>query len=113
MAARCLCLLCLAASVFAPEALGKDRIRLSIKNEYVVKVDFGMLGKVSRDGSDKAEGLLELQGDEYVGVVTAEVGSNQTTVGLGGVGNCGPGRSRTLLSVFTSESMSCPSIGPM
>jgi hypothetical protein len=92
MATRYLCVLCLAASAFAPDALAKDRIRISIKNEYVAKVDFGMLGKVSRDGSDKAEGLLELQGDEYVGVVTAEVGSNQTTVGLGGIGNCGPGR---------------------
>lgn len=91
MTIRYLWLLCLVASALGTGALAEDRIRISVKNEYIAKVDFGMLGKVSRDGTDEANGVLERQGDQYVGMVSAEVKSNQTIVGLGGVGNCGPG----------------------
>lgn len=92
MATRFLCLLCLAASVNATATLAQDRIRISIKNEYITTLNFGVLGKGSRDGSDKVEGVLQRRGDQYSGIVTAVVGSTQQMSGLGGVGNCGPAR---------------------
>lgn len=64
------------------------RIRISIKNEYDAKVDFGVLGKALRNGTDRAEGVLQRQGNKYVGVVTASVDSTQTLTGMSG--NCGP-----------------------
>jgi hypothetical protein len=64
------------------------RIRVSIKNEYEVALNFGPLGKGSRSGTDRAEGVLERQGTGYVGIVTASVDSTQTMSGL--TGNCGP-----------------------
>ena len=75
-------------TVTAPLAGGG--IRVSIKNEYVAKLNFGPLGKGSRDGTDTAEGVLQRQGDKYVGVVDAAVDSNQTLTGM--IGRCGPAR---------------------
>jgi hypothetical protein len=101
-------------------AAAQDRIRISIKNEYITTLNFGVLGKGSRDGMDTAEGVLEfrenfdertteefeeesqedadvlgeLQTRRYVGIVTAFVSSTQTLAGLGGVGSCGPGNYR-------------------
>ncbi len=63
-------------------------IRISIKNEYDAKFDFGLLGKGSRDGTDTAAGVLRRQGNTYVGTVDAAVDSNQTVSGLGQ--KCGP-----------------------
>jgi len=65
-------------------------IRISIKNEYDVKLNFGPLGKGSRDGTDRVEGVLKRQGSKYVGIVDAVVVSTQTMAGL--VGGCGPAR---------------------
>ncbi len=90
MATRFLCLLCLAASVHATAALAQDRIRISIKNEYLATLNFGVLGKGSRDGTDKVDGVLERRGGQYIGIVTADVDSKQQMSGLGGVGSCGP-----------------------
>lgn len=92
MATRFLCLLCLVASVHATAALAQDRIRIDIKNEYHAKLNFGVLGKSSREGKDTVEGVLELQGSQYIGIVTADVDSTLHTAGLGGVGSCGPAR---------------------
>ena len=67
---------------------GGGGIRISIRNEYVAKFDFGPLGKGSRNGTDTAEGVLRRQGNQYVGIVDAAVDSDQT---LGGLGQkCGP-----------------------
>ena len=88
MTSKILCLLWLAATLNAPAALAKDRIRISIKNDYEVSLNFGVLGKGSREGTDTADGVLELQAGEYQGIVTAWVSSTQTMAGLGGVGSC-------------------------
>jgi hypothetical protein len=69
---------------------GSGGLRVSIKNEYVAKLNFGPLGKGSRDGTDTAEGVLRRQGNTYVGIVDAAVDSNQTLSGL--TGSCGPAR---------------------
>jgi len=74
----------------AGRAAAPGAIRISIKNEYDVKLNFGVLGKGARDGTDRAEGVLKRQGSEYVGIVDAVVVSNQTMAGL--VGGCGPAR---------------------
>jgi hypothetical protein len=63
-------------------------IRISITNVYEVALDFGPLGNGSRDGTDKAEGVLKRQGRDYVGIVEANVVSNQAMHGL--IGGCGP-----------------------
>ncbi len=91
MATRILCLFCLAASLHSTEALAQERFRISIKNEYIVTLNFGPLGKGSRDGTDTVGGVLERQGNKYAGIVTASVNSTQTLSGLGGIGSCGPG----------------------
>lgn len=75
-------------TVTAPSARGG--LRISIKNEYVAKLNFGPLGKGSRDGTDTAEGALARQGNQYVGIVDATVDSNQTLTGM--IGSCGPAR---------------------
>jgi hypothetical protein len=94
MPSKILCLLWLAATFNAPLALAQDRIRISIKNDYNASVDFGVLGKVLREGTDTADGVLEFQAGKYTGVVEAWVSSTQTVTGLGGVGSCGPGTYR-------------------
>ena len=94
MLSKTLCLLFLAMTLNAPLALAKDRIRISIKNDYDVALNFGLLGKGTRNGTDTADGVLELQAGEYKGIVTAWVTSTQTMTGLGGVGSCGPGSYR-------------------
>jgi len=94
MPSKKLCLLFLAVTLNAPVALAQDRIRISIKNEYNTTLDFGVLGKGSREGTDTADGVLEFQAGEYKGIVTAWVSSTQTLAGLGGVGSCGPGTYR-------------------
>jgi hypothetical protein len=63
-------------------------IRISIKNEYEAKLNFGPLGQGSRDGIDTADGVLRRQGTTYAGIVDAAVDSNQALSGLGQ--NCGP-----------------------
>jgi hypothetical protein len=69
-----------------------SRIRISIRNEYDARLDFGVLGKGSRTGTDRAEGVLERRGSQYVGIVTASVDSTQTMAGL--TGSCGPANYR-------------------
>jgi hypothetical protein len=76
-----------AAAVQTPSRGG---IRISIKNEYDVKLNFGPLGKGTRTGTDRAEGVLNRQGRDYAGVVTAVVASTQGVSGLGKA--CGPSR---------------------
>jgi hypothetical protein len=71
---------------------GGGKIRVSIKNVYEAELNFGPLGKGWRKGTDVAEGVLERQGREYVGVVTASVESDQQMSGLGS--NCGPAHYR-------------------
>lgn len=66
------------------------RIRISITNEYEADLDFGFLGKGSRTGKDRAEGVLSPQGSDYVGSVKAVVESTQQLSGM--TGNCGPAR---------------------
>lgn len=73
-------------TVTGPSAGGG--IRISIKDEYVAKLDFGLLGKGSRKGTDTAVGVLRRQGNTYVGIVDAAVDSEQTLSGLGQ--SCGP-----------------------
>ena len=96
-------LLYLVASIHVASALAATspssapapgRIRISIKNEYHATLDFGVLGKGSREGTDTADGVLEFQAGQYIGSVTAWVSSTQTLAGLGGVGSCGPGSYR-------------------
>lgn len=74
-------------NVTGPLAVGRG-IRVSIKNVYEAELNFGPLGKGSRNGTDRAEGVLQRQGSNYVGVFTASVDSTQTMAGL--VGGCGP-----------------------
>jgi hypothetical protein len=64
-------------------------VRVSIRNEYALDLNFGFLGKGNRNGTDEAEGVLEKRGDRYVGIMTAKVDSHQTLSGM--TGNCGPG----------------------
>lgn len=71
-------------------AAGPGAIRISITNEYEADLDFGFLGKGSRTGKDRAEGVLTPQGSDYVGSVDAVVESTQQLSGL--TGNCGPAR---------------------
>jgi hypothetical protein len=77
------------AAAPAAAAAAKRPIRISVKNEYVVDLDFGPLGNGRRSGTDSAEGELKWQGGKYVGSVTAKVSSLQSIAGL--VGDCGPG----------------------
>lgn len=63
-------------------------IRISITNVYEAELNFGPLGKGSRHGTDRAEGVLKRQGSKYVGIVDAVVVSNQGMAGLGR--SCGP-----------------------
>jgi hypothetical protein len=65
-------------------------IRVSIKNVYEAKLNFGPLGGGTRNGTDIAEGVLERQGNDYVGILNANVDSTQGVTGLGT--NCGPAR---------------------
>ena len=95
MFSKILCLLFLAMTLNVPAALAQDRIRISIKNDYSVALNFGVLGKGSREGIDTADGVLEFQAGEYTGIVTAWVSSTQTMAGLGGIGSCGPGNTET------------------
>jgi len=67
---------------------GSGGVRISIKNEYDAKLNFGPLGKGSRKGTDTADGVLRRQGNTYVGIVDAAVDSDQTMSGLGQ--HCGP-----------------------
>jgi len=101
MPSRILCLLWLTAALNVTAALADGAaafaqaptpggIRISIKNDYDVKLDFGPLGKGTRTGTDRAEGVLRRQGREYVGTVTAVVVSTQGVSGLGR--SCGPSR---------------------
>ena len=90
---RMFCLSLLAVVLNVPVAWADDAadsIRISIKNVYKANIDFGPLGKGARDGTDRAEGVLERQGDEYVGVIDAVVESTQELSGL--AGTCGPSR---------------------
>ena len=67
---------------------GGGEIRVSIRNKYDAKLNFGPLGKGARDGTDTAGGVLRRQGSMYVGVFDAAVNSSQAVSGLGQ--NCGP-----------------------
>lgn len=67
----------------------QNAVRISIKNDYALDLNFGLLGKGSRNGLDEAEGVLVKRGNEYFGTVTARVDSSQTLQGL--IGACGPG----------------------
>jgi len=98
MATRCLWLLFLATAVPlasaqvapTPPSPPQGPVRISIKNVYVLSLNFGPLGGGERDGTDKADGVLEWKGqDKYEGKVTAVVDSRQRLAGL--VGDCGPG----------------------
>lgn len=92
------CLLGLAAALHmaavladgAAAAPAPGGIRISIENKYEAKLDFGPLGKGSRKGKDRVEGVLNRQGQKYVGIVDAVVESTQGMAGL--VGGCGPAR---------------------
>jgi hypothetical protein len=95
MAVRFRCLLWFAATILAMQARAADLvpgspIRISIKNEYEATLDFGLLGKGSRNGTDTVVGELKFKAGEYAGIVTAEVKSTQTLAGPFGV-SCGPG----------------------
>lgn len=99
MHSRILCLALLSASLNVTAALAGGAaasapaaapggIRISIKNEYEAELNFGPLGRGSRNGTDMAEGVLKRQGRDYVGIVTASVASDQFVKGLGM--GCGP-----------------------
>ena len=81
----------MAAAAAAPApSVAHGGIEISIKNEYEAELNFGPLGKGTRNGYDKVEGVLTRQGREYVGIVNAVVVSTQ---GMSGLGNtCGPAR---------------------
>lgn len=68
----------------------QNAVRISIKNDYALELNFGPLGSGSRNGIDTAEGVLVKRGTEYFGTMTARVDSSQTLRGL--TGNCGPGQ---------------------
>jgi hypothetical protein len=78
------------AAAPAAAAPASGAVRISITNEYEADLNFGLLGKGSRIGKDRAEGVLSSQGSDYVGTVDAVVESKQQLSGL--TGNCGPGR---------------------
>lgn len=65
-------------------------IRISITNVYEVEINFGPLGKGWRKGTDVAKGVIKRQGNDYVGIVTASVASDQAVTGL--MMGCGPAR---------------------
>jgi hypothetical protein len=92
MRSKILCLSWLATSLNLATALAADPppgpVRISVENEYKAHLNFGLLGKGSRDGKDKVTGVLERQGDKYIGVVDAHVKSTQTMAGFAGVGSC-------------------------
>jgi hypothetical protein len=50
-----------------------DGIRIDIKNSYNENIDFGPLGKAKRDGVDRARGVLNRQGANYVGTLNANI----------------------------------------
>jgi hypothetical protein len=85
-----LCAILCAAPTFARGATptaaapASGGVRISIENEYKAHLNFGVLGKGSRIGNDTIKGVLERQGDKYVGVVDAHVHSTQTLSGLAG-----------------------------
>jgi hypothetical protein len=88
---RIFCLSWLAVVLNVPVARadpGADSIWISIENKYKANIDMGPLGKSTRDGKDRIEGVLERQGSEYVGIVDAVVESTLGTSGL--AGTCGP-----------------------
>jgi hypothetical protein len=90
---RIFCLSWLAVVLNVPVALGDpgaNSIWISIENKYKANIDMGPLGKSTRDGKDRIEGVLERQGSEYVGIVDAVVESTLGTSGL--AGTCGPSR---------------------
>lgn len=72
-----------------PPTPASGSVRISLKNDYNLDIYFGPLGEGDRHGFDTAEGVLEKQGDNYVGTVIARVDSWQRLAGM--VGNCGPG----------------------
>ena len=80
----------LALAARADQLTPGSPIRISIKNEYEGRLDFGPLGKGSRDGIDTVDGVLKFEAGKYVGIVTAHVTSTQMLAGPFGV-NCGPG----------------------
>jgi hypothetical protein len=95
MFARTLRVSAIVIALFATSvADAQNKIRISIKNEYDAALNFGVLGKGSREGTDTADGVLELQAGEYKGIVTAWVSSTQSLAGLGGVGSCVAGTYR-------------------
>ena len=83
MLSKIFCLTLLSASLNVTAALA-DGIRISIKNVYDETLDFGPLGKGTRNGTDTADGVLSRQGSEYVGTVDAKVDSTQTMSGMAG-----------------------------
>lgn len=80
----------LAMAAWADELKPGSPIRISIKNEYEGRLDFGPLGKGSRDGTDTVDGVLKFEAGKYVGIVTAHVASTQMLASPFGV-SCGPG----------------------
>ena len=63
MLSKIFCLTLLSASLNVTVALA-DGIRIDIKNSYDETLNFGPLGKGTRDGIDTAEGVLNRQGAE-------------------------------------------------
>jgi hypothetical protein len=94
MRSKILCLSWLAASLNLATALAVEPtsggVRISIENEYKTSLNFGMLGKGSRTGTDKVTGVLDRDGDKYVGLVDADVVSTQGLTGFAREGTCGP-----------------------
>jgi hypothetical protein len=78
----------LAPTGFAATPAPPGAIKIEITNEYNASLDFGVLGKGTRNGTDKVTGVLDRAGDSYVGVVDADVVSTQGLSGL--TGTCGP-----------------------
>ncbi len=78
------------ACAYAATPATPGPIQISVENEYATSLNFGALGKGSRNGTDKVTGLLEREGDKYVGVVDADVVSTQGLTGMALTGQCGP-----------------------
>lgn len=76
------------AWAYAATPAAPGPIQISVENEYAANLNFGALGTGSRNGTDKVTGVLDREGDMYVGVVDADIVSTQGTKGL--VGSCGP-----------------------
>jgi hypothetical protein len=76
------------ATTPAAPAATSGPIQISVENEYAASLNFGALGTGSRNGTDRVTGVLDREGDTYVGVVDADVVSTQGTTGL--TGRCGP-----------------------